>query len=197
MSTAVLLTCPDTMRGHVQKVLDGEYDIAGIPEPKVILDIGANVGSFAVWAHLRWPKAHIHCYEPSKENYELLAKNVDFATLHPKAVTGTSDPLLYHGPNNCGEHSIILAYNSEDYEVVKSLPPSFLPPAQFLKIDTEGCEVEILKGYRHWHEVIAVALEWHSQEDLFTICGLLASKGFIGKGEPWATTRGVIKAWRQ
>jgi hypothetical protein len=38
------------MRRHVQKVLAGEYDIPYRHKAPVILDIGANVGSFAAWA---------------------------------------------------------------------------------------------------------------------------------------------------
>ena len=39
----------------------------------VILDIGANVGSFAAWALKRWPGAHVHCYEPLPDNMLVLA----------------------------------------------------------------------------------------------------------------------------
>jgi hypothetical protein len=38
------------MRRHVQKVLDGEYKVPYRATRPVILDIGANVGSFAAWA---------------------------------------------------------------------------------------------------------------------------------------------------
>jgi FkbM family methyltransferase len=40
----------------------------------VILDIGANVGSFAAWALKRWPGAHVYCYEPLPNNFALLKK---------------------------------------------------------------------------------------------------------------------------
>ena len=48
------IECPATMRRHVQKVLGGEYDIPYRHNAPVILDIGANVGSFAAWALKRW-----------------------------------------------------------------------------------------------------------------------------------------------
>jgi len=44
------IECPANMRRHVQKVLAGEYDIPYRHKAPVILDIGANVGSFAAWA---------------------------------------------------------------------------------------------------------------------------------------------------
>jgi hypothetical protein len=61
------IDCPATMRRHVQKVLDGEYEVPYRATRPVILDIGANVGSFAAWALKRWPGAHVHCYEPLPE----------------------------------------------------------------------------------------------------------------------------------
>ena len=47
------IECPATMRRHVQKVLGGEYDIPYRHNAPVILDIGANVGSFDAWALAR------------------------------------------------------------------------------------------------------------------------------------------------
>ena len=57
------------MRHHVQKVLDGEYEVPYEAILPVILDIGANVGSFAAWALKRWPGCHVHCYEPLPDNF--------------------------------------------------------------------------------------------------------------------------------
>jgi FkbM family methyltransferase len=70
------IECPATMRRHVQKVLGGEYEVPYRATRPVILDVGANVGSFAAWALKRWPGAHVHCYEPLPENFALLKKNL-------------------------------------------------------------------------------------------------------------------------
>ena len=42
------IECPPSMRRHVQKVLNGEYEIPYQATRPTILDIGANVGSFAL-----------------------------------------------------------------------------------------------------------------------------------------------------
>jgi hypothetical protein len=73
---AMKLEYPATMGSHVQKVLGGEYDIPYRANRPVILDIGANVGSFAAWALKRWPGAHVHCYEPPPDNFALLTRNL-------------------------------------------------------------------------------------------------------------------------
>ena len=64
---------------HVEKVFQGEYAMPPdvIEKARVILDIGANVGSFSVWAKSMCPEAKIHAFEPVERNYELLVKNTE------------------------------------------------------------------------------------------------------------------------
>ena len=53
------------MISHVGKIFQGEYAIGAMPNPYII-DIGANVGGFAVWAHEYFDKPKIDCYDPIK-----------------------------------------------------------------------------------------------------------------------------------
>ncbi|WGE30901.1 hypothetical protein PHA77_18075 (plasmid) [Edwardsiella tarda] len=46
-------------------------------QPTTILDIGANIGAFALRAHQEWPDAYIACYEPMPNNVQLLRQHVD------------------------------------------------------------------------------------------------------------------------
>lgn len=97
------IECPATMRRHVQRFLGGSTR-------PVILDIGANVGSFAAWALNRWPGAHVHCYEPLPDNFALLKKNLGqldgkSVSLNNFAIGDPSLKRLYLGRNNCGEAS--------------------------------------------------------------------------------------------
>ena len=72
----VVVDCPEPMLDAVRYVLSGEYesdyDGAGLD----ILDLGANVGSFALWANLRWPGSTIRCYEPNPGTFAYLKRNV-------------------------------------------------------------------------------------------------------------------------
>src|SRR4051812_24496223 len=72
----VTLNMPEPMRGAVAQVLDGEYDAGYSGDGLTILDIGANVGSFAVWANMRWPGSPIHAYEPHPGTFDILEGNV-------------------------------------------------------------------------------------------------------------------------
>ena len=66
--------CEEAMRPHVARVFEGEYEVTMSPElvkPR-ILDIGANLGAFAIWASKRWPGASFICFEPHPTTYKLL-----------------------------------------------------------------------------------------------------------------------------
>jgi FkbM family methyltransferase len=52
----------------IESVFEDAYQLERIPlsvnEPCRILDVGANVGAFAIAARGRFPRATLHCYEP-------------------------------------------------------------------------------------------------------------------------------------
>src|SRR5689334_15143927 len=57
---------------------EGEYKLARFSSharPKIIIDIGANVGLFALYMKLNEPDAVIHCYEPVPSTVQLLVEN--------------------------------------------------------------------------------------------------------------------------
>ena len=43
---------------------------------RTIVDVGANVGSFAVYAAQSSPRARIFCYEPEEQNFQRLKRNL-------------------------------------------------------------------------------------------------------------------------
>jgi len=50
----------------INLILDDEYGLEKLDaKPKTIIDIGANIGLFSLWAGLCFPKAIIHSYEPN------------------------------------------------------------------------------------------------------------------------------------
>lgn len=188
------LHCPKDMVSHVQKVLTGEYVIPFQKENVVILDIGANVGAFAIFALQKWPTATIHCYEPNPTTFQYLQHNLKTifptrnATPYNVAIGNPKNTKLYLGKHNCGECSLYHQDEQiEDHVIVKTIPPKELPPADILKIDTEGSELDILKGVNLNYSIIT--LEYHSEKDRRKIDKVLkdysAISGFIrtlGKG---------------
>ena len=190
---------PESMQPHIQKILNGEYALPPLYlEECNILDLGANVGAFAVWAANVFPKATIYCYEPMKSNFEFLVSNTKpFGSrikLNNFAVGNPDHTQLFVGKHNCGEASFFqLGEQTLWSETVVVKPPSCLPQASIIKIDTEGCELEILKPLidlgRLW---TAVMCEYHREADRREIDRLLADYVLVG-GEATRAHRGVVK----
>ena len=159
---------PDEMVVHVGKIFDGEYEIGYHATDPVILDIGANVGGFAVWAAYRWPHAKIYCFEPIKKNFELLLKNVERfggrVVCSNVAIGEPGHRQMFYGRHNCGEASLYQGREQVgDGETVKVVHPNDLPAADIVKIDTEGAELEII--YRMEQNPKIFLIEYHSAKN--------------------------------
>ena len=191
------IECPETMLYHVQKVLDGEYDVPYGATKPVVLDIGANVGSFAAWAMQKWPDCHVHCYEPLPDNFAFLKRNLGHlepsrVTLNNFAVGNPELKQMYRGRNNCGEASFYdIGEQAAEVVKVESRPPEVLPKAQIMKIDTEGSEIDILTRLPS-PDFDVIMLEYHSDDNRRRIDQLLADYLLVG-GEIRCLHRGTMK----
>jgi FkbM family methyltransferase len=184
------------MASHAQKVLNGEYDIPYQHPNPVVLDIGANVGSFAAWASQRWPGCRIHCYEPLPSNFAVLQQNLSTLSerieLYNFAIGDPAHTRLRLGLNNCGEGSFFdLGEQSSEFVEVATKSPSVLPQAQILKLDAEGAEIEILGGLSEI-QFDVIVLEYHSEANRRRVDELLANYVLVG-GEIRCLGRGVLK----
>lgn len=197
------IECPGPMRPHVQQVLAGEYALPRgwrIETPRRVVDVGANVGAFAIWAREQWPRCELDCYEPHPDNAAMLRRNVEQlgegVRVHETAVVEETDTLkswLYDGRNNCGEASLWRGGEQLDSgRMVECIPARDLPACDILKVDTEGCELEILRGYPHLDALLCVMLEWHRYEDRWAIGALLAGSFECIRDETRRKDRGVM-----
>jgi FkbM family methyltransferase len=197
--------CPPGMRNHVERVFQGEYEIAvDFDKPPRVLDIGANCGAFAIWAGARWETERLTCYEPHPETFRTLSRNLlkrsDQVKLIEAAVVGAmyerDHVELYPGLHNCGESSL---FNLGEQDMsagisVAALRAGDLPRAEIVKIDAEGAELEILRGL-DLRDTVAVLLEWHSADDRRALDGLMTiERGYdLVGGFTYSALRGVMK----
>lgn len=158
-----------SMIPHVDKVFAGEYDVPLFGHSFTIIDIGANLGAFSIWASHRWPSSMILAYEPHPETFKKLKENV---AGYPRVICheyGIGNPgvrPLYNGINNCGEASLYsndMSAGTGQHVTICS--PKDLQQADIIKIDAEGAEPEILLPLLEEGRVFkAVMFEWHSRE---------------------------------
>lgn len=189
---------------HCQDVLSGIYDlpIEFDTRPPIILDIGANVGAFAVWASQRWPGCCLFCFEPVQANYDLLMDNTAHIQHCLRRNVGVrlckGQMQIAEGTHNCGEWTTKTGVNDLTGNVllVPCIAANELPKADLLKIDTEGCEVEILQGLKdagRLGESYAVMLEWHSESDRLAIDALLSDQYQLCGAHCTGPERGTAK----
>jgi len=145
--------------------------------PRLILDIGANIGAFALRAHNQWPNARILCYEPMPPNLDRLRENVspDYGTVFPYAIRGTSGVReIYIGDMFVTSGFVKGPRQTSQKIAVQCMAAADLPAADLVKIDTEGSEVEILRGLNLSATSIIMS-EHHSKADAKLIKGILAA----------------------
>ena len=193
---------PRFFRGHCADVLAGCYDVPLEIEKPVILDIGANVGAFARWALKRYPNATVHCYEPEPSNFQKLSEilNGDPRTRQNNCAIGASRgkvSLSFDNRINCGEFFCV---KGDD---VTMLDANEIPEAEIIKLDTEGCEPEILTRLSYCKRLTrtkAIMLEWHNGGHVPYLIVLLRSNGFdvhSCEQAPYSVHRGILKFLRK
>jgi FkbM family methyltransferase len=156
-----------TALGITEGVWDGEYAHEEIPKTGInrILDIGAGWGAYVVWAHKNWPEASIDCYEPHETARKFLEANiinckVPNVTVHGAAVTVKEKPLFGVGED---WGSATTHFNDTGVPVA-AIHPKDLPPADMLKCDAEGVEIEIVPNYPHLKSLKVLIYEFHNRQ---------------------------------
>jgi FkbM family methyltransferase len=191
--------CPSDLASHCNRVLTGEYDVPTPVAPKIVLDIGASVGPFTRWAMAQWPEAEIHAFDPLTEHADFFARNTAAANgrIHFSKLAVRREPgpaLLRRGLHNSGESSFFdLGEQTADTTPVSCVGAARLPRADLVKIDTEGCELEIIESL-DLSGAKTIVLEYHSETDAHAIKKLLFAKGYkLYIHQTRCTNRGLLK----
>lgn len=164
-----------------EEVFGGEYEMPLSFSPGTVLDIGANEGAFSAWASEKWPEAKVIAFEPVRENADLFRRNLSG---HPNVkfsqlAVGSDTPIqLFRGKHNSGGCSKYdLGEQSTDSVEVPAIPASDLPSCEFVKVDAEGMESEILAGL-NLSKTKALAFEYHQNETFEEMVSKLKGIGF-------------------
>ena len=200
---------PDSryMRNMLRSIFAGkDYPILSLPDyaPNLILDIGANIGATALYFHSYFPDARIHCYEPSKESYQYLRENTKcFGNIHthPYGLFDRSCELpLYTGLDHSAASSITRNNTtngrSEAVRLVRAseeLMSHAATRVSIVKLDTEGCEVPILRDLFRVTDLCIDMLyvEYHSEGDRLEIDRIVSDRSMLYRSRADGLHRGA------
>ncbi len=173
-----------------------------------IIDIGANVGCFALYAQ-RWGKnSKIYCFEPNPQVFHLLEKNTGHLKNIKTYQIGMGDRdgafTLFQHPFNTGETSMVhTSQGSRAIEVTVRHSGNMLKELgvehiDILKIDTEGSEVPIVRGLAELIPRTSIVMyEYHSLEDRAALAEMLNDFEIYDKPARDDQIVGTIKAFRK
>jgi FkbM family methyltransferase len=177
----------------------GEYWFVSDRSDPTILDCGSHIGLSVAWFKRRFPKARIVAFEPDPENFRLLQTNVaingfEGVELLNLAVSSRRGTARFFGDFGvaapvASAHSLRQEWGtqrSERWILVNTVPLAdyITGPIDYLKLDIEGMETEVVKSIeRHLHLVRAAGLEFHGTgglagEDEDGLVRLLRESGF-------------------
>jgi FkbM family methyltransferase len=178
--------------------VDREYDLPPDESPKVIIDLGANIGLASLWFAKKF-KAFLLAVEPSAENARVARRNFienDLQGEVIEAAVGSTDGtgVFLRGPGaTCGrvdfkeefdsagrkrEHAVDVRVVSM-VSILERLPRG--SRVDLLKVDIEGGEEELLRGDTAWlHRVDRIIIEFHPDLiDYLPAVAKLESAGFV------------------
>lgn len=174
-----------------------EYDPLGIRHDDVVLDLGANIGSFTARARHVFHAERIIAVEPEPQNLRLLHANVGHlpgVDIIERAVVGAGGPLLLdlhlaHGMNK-GSHSVRHRQGRTQITRVRTTPMSGLLAERptVWKVDIETSEYDIPEIARPPEYVRAIAMELHIHRREYRVLAdrlvrRLAESGFVLQNE--------------
>jgi len=156
---------PGIANDIINVILDDEYRVASLPHPpRTIIDIGANIGLFSLWAASNYPDARIHSYEPNERLWLHAQKNLDQvgATLYREGVGfesgfGRMDSAAESRLGKCelaeSDGVPIIAFSDALARIGGEV--------DLLKMDCEGAEWDILQDTASMRSVKRVVMEYH------------------------------------
>lgn len=156
---------------------------------KVILDCGANMGLSVLYFSINYPDHQIIAFEPDPDIFAILRENVETfelknVTLHQKAVWTQTATLKFFTDGGMGGR-VNNEYSNQSPKLIEAVPLlDFLTTeVDFLKIDIEGAEDEVLKYCgKNLQNAKHIFFEYHnnvnSKQTLHELLALVESLGF-------------------
>jgi FkbM family methyltransferase len=151
-----------------------EYNKHGfkIQKNDVIIDIGAHIGIFSLYASQTCTVGKIFCYEPSIENYELLQHNISENKLNNifpnhSAVSNTTGTVKFYintdNTANSMYDSTLESIQVKSQTLQNIFDSNNLNVCDYLKLDCEGAEYDIIESLpnEYFKKIKQIYIEYH------------------------------------
>jgi len=190
-----------TAAESMQAIWSGEYSYSRErPEDvRTVIDVGANIGGFIVWACEWWPTIErVEAYEPHHEAARICRTNVAHlgrVNVWECAITTALRAHLAPEPGREDNWGGMRTHGVNVGTSVDVMRPMDLPRCDLLKIDCEGCELEVLQHYPYLEDCRIVLVEIHRFAYLAPIRDILSGGGFVMKRDNPQATECDVQAW--
>jgi FkbM family methyltransferase len=144
-------------------IIQGYLMHAPPQQGETVFDLGSNCGaSVLVFSRAVGPSGHVVAFEPDPINREMLRRNVEALALanvelRDAAVAGRTGRLRFNSEGSLGSalsHVVSRAGLAKTIDVSALTLPDACAAAgrtpDFIKMDVEGAETEVLEGARDW-----------------------------------------------
>jgi FkbM family methyltransferase len=159
-------------RGDIQSIrevwLEEAYKLPVNMRPKIVIDLGANIGLTSLWLAKRYGCDKIIAIEPSIENARIARQNLERNGVCAdviEAAVGPTDGMVHFseardsnvGRIGFGDRTVPM---QSMFSVLSRLPsPGYV---DLVKMDIEGAEQELLTGDLSWlQKVKSLIIEFH------------------------------------
>jgi len=173
----------------------------------IVVDIGANIGAFSIFAATKFENTKVYSYEPMPNTFKLLEKNIKINNLknikpYNIAISGKAGHKTFfiEDNDNCSCTIIDEEINkiNPKYQILKCITlkdvfqKNNIERIDFLKMDCEGSEYDILFNTpkKYIKKVKKISLEFHHSKSITYNC--LDLKKFLEKNGFNVTIKGGV-----
>lgn len=189
-----------------------EYSNFRINDKDVIIDIGAHIGLFTLYASQYCTNGIIFCFEPVEENYSVLLDNItqnNLKNVKPfKSAVSKSESTIaiYHNKDEAGYSmfgSTSHALKVDSISLKRIMDENSIVSCDLIKLDCEGAEYEVVESLplEYFKKISKMIIEYHFADSKPKLVNELKTKlmtaSFKISTVPHSSDMGLLYAIKQ